>query len=183
MVDIAAGVLLISDPFLKDPNFLRSVVLLCDYQPEGSIGFILNKTYDQPLGDFVEDLAYHNLPLYYGGPVAVDTIHFLHRCPELITDGIEITDGIFWGGDFNQASELLQEKKIGSSDIRFFIGYSGWGSTQLEEELKTKSWIKRESNQKLVFNTKPNLIWRDALGDLGGEYSQMVNYPLDPQFN
>ncbi len=183
MVDIAPGLLLISDPFLKDPNFLRTVVLLCDHQPEGSFGFVLNKPYEQDLDNFMTDFEGLHIPLYYGGPVQVDTVHFLHKCPDLIPGGAEVGDGIFWGGDFEEAAALIKAKRLRNSDIRFFIGYSGWGEGQLAEELKSKSWITREGTQDLVFHKQVDQIWKDSLKDLGGEYSQMVNYPIDPQLN
>ncbi len=182
MVDIAPGLLLISDPFLKDPNFIRTVILLCDHETEGSFGFVLNKLYDQKLDELMADFEGFNIPLYYGGPVQKDTVHFLHKCPEQI-GGIEITDGIFWGGDFEVVATLIKENSIRNNDIRFFIGYSGWGEGQLEEELKDKSWITREGTQQLVFHEQAELIWKESLKDLGGEYSQMVNYPIDPQLN
>lgn len=183
MVDITPGLLLISDPFLKDPNFTRSVVLVCDHQTEGSFGFVLNKKYDQPLGELINDLEGFNFPIFYGGPVQVDTVHFLHNRPDLIEGGMEILDGIYWGGDFDVVVDLIKEKQIGTKDIRFFIGYSGWGEGQLAEELNTKSWITRPASQQIVFYKNAEQIWKEALKDLGGEYSQMVNYPLDPQLN
>ena len=183
MVQVQSGILLISDPFLKDPNFLRTVVLLCEHQPEGSLGFILNKRYEQTIGELMTDLEDCNFPVYYGGPVQKDTIHFLHQRPDLIEDGHYIIDGIYWGGDFTEVVELIKLKKISLNDIRFFIGYSGWGQQQLETELKDKSWITREAIRQLIFHKNTDAIWRDALKDLGGEYSQMTNYPIDPQLN
>ncbi len=183
MVQVQSGILLISDPFLKDPNFLRTVVLLCEHQTEGSLGFILNRLFPQTIGDLISGLEECNFPVYYGGPVQKDTIHFLHKRPDLIEEGIEIIDGIYWGGDFGEVVELIKEKKLLQNDIRFFLGYSGWGEQQLENELKEKSWITREAMRKLVFHKNTDAIWKDALIDLGGEYSQMTNYPIDPQLN
>jgi len=183
MIEIHPGILLISDPFLKDPNFARSVVLICDHQIEGSFGFVLNRLYDQPLGQMITDLEGFNFPLFYGGPVQKDTVHFLHTRPDLIEGGMEIRDGIYWGGDFEEVVELIKNKLLKPKDIRFFIGYSGWGEGQLEEELNTKSWITRDCTKPLVFNKNIDAIWKDALKDLGGEYSQMIHYPLDPQLN
>jgi putative transcriptional regulator len=183
MVDIAPGLLLISDPFLKDPNFIRTVVLICDHQSEGSFGFVLNKLYTQKLDDLMEDFNGLNVPLYYGGPVQIDTVHFLHKCPDLIEGGMEISDGIYWGGDFEEVATLIKEQRISLNDIRFYIGYSGWGEGQLEAEIKEKSWIARDCNQRLVFHKKAEQIWKESLKDLGGEYAQMVNYPVDPQLN
>lgn len=182
MVDIAPGVLLISDPFLKDPNFMRTVILLCEHQPEGSLGFVLNRPYEQSLGQLISDLDGIQVPVYYGGPVHLDTVHFLHKKPELL-GGTEVIDGIYWGGEFEEVVQLLKEGNLRSSDIRFYIGYSGWGEGQLEGELKEKSWITREATRQLVFHKEAEQIWREALQDLGGEYAQMPNYPIDPQLN
>lgn len=183
MVDIAPGKLLIADPFLKDPNFGRSVVFICDHKDEGSFGLLLNKKYEQVLGELISDLENSTIPVYVGGPVQLDTVHFLHRRPELIPGGYEVTDGIFWGGDFEEVVKLVKANKLSNKDIRFFIGYSGWGEGQLEEEMKQKSWITTEATSNLIFINNATNTWKDALKQLGGEYVQMINYPLDPQLN
>ena len=183
MISPAAGVLLIADPFLKDPHFMRSVVIVCEHQKEGTVGFVLNKPFDQMLDALITSFEGFTIPVYYGGPVQKDTIHFLHQYPDLIPGGQEIMKGIYWGGDFEQVMELLKENRITQNDIQFFLGYSGWGEQQLENELKEKSWITREAFSRLVFHRNIDAIWKDALIDLGGEYSQMPNYPIDPQLN
>ncbi len=183
MTDITNGKILIADPFLKDPNFLRSVIFLCDHQPTGSFGFVLNKKYDYNIGELINSLSGCEFPVYFGGPVQLDTVHFLHHCPQLITGGIEITNGIYWGGDFEQVVGLIHNKQLKQNMIRFFIGYSGWSEKQLETELEEKSWLTTDGNQKLVFHRNANLIWQDALKQLGGEYEQLINYPIDPQLN
>ncbi len=183
MAGIEPGILLISDPFLKDPNFKRTVVLLCEHREEGSFGFVLNKSFDQELGDLIKDVDGIRFPVYDGGPVQKDTLHFLHRCPARIPGGIELVDGIFWGGDFEDVLRLLKEKELQQQDIRFFLGYSGWGEGQLDGELKEKSWITRPASTPLVFNMNTQQIWKNALKDMGGEYTQMTNYPTDPQLN
>jgi putative transcriptional regulator len=183
MVDLLRGKLLIADPFLRDPNFMRSVVFLCEHKEEGSFGFVLNRKYDHYLGELISGLESSSFPVYYGGPVQVDTIHFLHQCPDLIPGGVEVIDGIFWGGDFEVIVELLNADRLTNRDIRFFIGYSGWGEGQLEEEMKQKSWITGDANRKLIFPSDVDSTWKDALKQLGGEYLQLINYPIDPQLN
>lgn len=183
MTDLAAGILLISDPFLKDPNFMRTVVLLCEHRHEGSFGFVLNKMFSQELGDLLTQAEGIRFPVYEGGPVQKDTLHFVHQRPDLVQGGVEITDGVYWGGNFDEVLDLLRERKLGRNDVRFFLGYSGWGEGQLEGELKEKSWITREANREFVFMMNTPQIWKASLSDLGGEYSQMVNYPIDPQLN
>jgi len=180
---IAPGTLLISDPFLKDPNFVRTTVLICDHQAEGSFGFVLNKKKEEVLGDLIEDLEGNTFPVYFGGPVQTNTLHFVHQCPQLITGGIEIQKGIFWGGDFAEVIALLLRQEIKPQMIRFFVGYSGWGEGQLQQEIDDKSWILSNCSKRLLFNTPPENSWKLALQELGGEYTMMVNYPLDPQLN
>lgn len=175
--------LLIAEPFLKDPNFKRTVVLLCEHQDAGSFGFVLNRHFEQTLEDLLPDLAGMNQPVFYGGPVQKDTLHFLHQYPSLIPGGYEVADGIFWGGDFELAVEYLRNQKIESDKIRFFIGYSGWTGGQLEEELKEKSWLLTPAEIKLVFHRKMEEIWKDSLRNMGGEYEMMINFPVDPSLN
>jgi putative transcriptional regulator len=183
MDEILPGTILIADPFLKDPHFLRSVIFLCEHRDEGSFGFVLTRKYDKVVGDLITDLEDCRFPVYFGGPVQLDTIHFLHTCPGLITSGIEIIDGIYWGGDFEEAVNLIRNDKITQNQIRFFIGYSGWGEGQLQSELKEKSWLITTANKKLVFHRNVEMIWKEALKQLGGEYEQLIHYPIDPQLN
>ncbi len=183
MYDLAPGKLLIADPFLRDPNFLRSVVFLCDHNETGSLGFVLNKVHDQILGELISELEEFSFPVYYGGPVQLDSLHFLHQCPDQIPGGMEVIDGIFWGGDFTAAIDSIKSKSLLEKNIRFFIGYSGWGEGQLEEEMKQKSWITSDGNKRIVFPSDVNNTWKYALKQLGGEYAQMINYPIDPQLN
>ena len=159
----AAGILLIADPFLKDPNFMRSVVFLCEHQEEGSFGFVLNKNYEYTLNELVNGLDDLQIPVYYGGPVQMDTIHFLHQYPDKISGGYEIVDGIYWGGDFEKAISLIRDGVINTNKIRFYIGYSGWSGGQLADELKEKSWLSVKANRNLIFHKKPEDIWKDAL--------------------
>lgn len=161
---------------------MRTVVFLCEHTKDGSFGFVLNKLIDQQICDLLQDAEGIRFPVYSGGPVQRDTIHFLHQRPKDI-GGVEVTDGIFWGGDFERVLSMLKANELGKNDIRFFLGYSGWGEGQLAAELEEKSWITREANKSFVFGMNTPQIWKAALEDLGGEYSQMVNYPIDPQLN
>jgi putative transcriptional regulator len=183
MIDPGPGILLIADPFLKDPNFLRTVVFLCEHNEDGCFGFVVNKSYSNTLEELVEEADGVTLPVYYGGPVQVNTIHFLHQYPEQIPNGTEVLNGIYWGGDFDKAIDLVKSGKIDSNKIRFFIGYSGWEAGQLEDELKEKSWITANASRNLVFHKNTDEIWKDALRQMGGDYEMMINFPIDPQLN
>ena len=183
MILPAPGILLIADPFLKDPNFLRTVVILCEHREQGSFGFVLNKQIEQTLDELITDLDGHPLPVYYGGPVQMNTIHFLHQYPDLIPESNKVGDEIYWGGNFETVTALIKNKSIDFNKIKFFIGYSGWGDGQLTNELKEKSWLTVPATRKLVFNTQHAEIWKGSLQHLGGEYKMMINFPIDPQLN
>src|SRR4051812_7535524 len=132
------GRLLISEPFLPDPNFERTVVLLCDHNEEGSFGFVLNKPSIVKVSEVMDSI--HNLDeiVYVGGPVQQDSLHFIHRNIKL-EGAIEICDGICWGGSFESLVLMAETKQVAAQDIRFFLGYSGWGPGQLETELEEES--------------------------------------------
>jgi putative transcriptional regulator len=182
MVQPAAGILLIADPFLKDPNFLRSVVFLCDHKEDGTIGFVLNRQYENTLDELVPGLEGYKLSVYYGGPVQPDTIHFLHQYAD-IPGSLEVLKGVYWGGDFDQIIEMIKTGIISPDKIRFFIGYSGWGNKQLDDEMKEKSWLTVRATRKLIFHRNHQEIWKDSLKTLGGDYEMMINFPIDPQLN
>ena len=183
MIEPAAGILLIADPFLKDPNFLRTVVLLCEHEAQGSFGFVLNKQIEQTLDELVSGLKGFRLPVYYGGPVQINTIHFLHQYPDLIPESVKVNNDIFWGGNFETLTALIKKDCIDLNKVKFFIGYSGWGDGQLTSELEEKSWLTLEANRGLVFKAAYNEIWKSSLKTMGGEYEKMINYPIDPQLN
>lgn len=183
MVSPGPGILLIAEPFLKDPNFKRTVVLLCDHQEEGSFGFVINRHFDHTLDELMNDIDELKLPVFYGGPVQMDTIHFLHQYPEMIPGSYEVQKGIYWGGDFETAILHLRNGSIKPEKIRFFIGYSGWSGGQLDVELKEKSWLTVPASRKIVFHGEAEMIWKDSLKLLGGDYEQLINYPTDPQLN
>lgn len=183
MVEPGPGILLIAEPFLKDPNFQRTVVFLCDHQDEGSFGFVINRPFEHTLDELMNDMEELKLPVYYGGPVQMDTLHFLHTYPDIIKGSLEVMNGIYWGGDFEAAVESLKDGTISPDKIRFFLGYSGWSQGQLTNEIRDKSWLTAEATRKLVFHKDVQEIWKDSLRHLGGEYEMMTNYPIDPQLN
>ena len=183
MISPARGTLLIANPFLKDPNFIRSVIFLCEHKDEGSFGFVLNKKFHQTLGELIPELKEYNIPVYYGGPVQKDTIHFLHQYPDLIPGGEEVLDGVYWGGNFESLVTYVKNNDIDFNKIRFFIGYSGWSEGQLDGELEEKSWLTVDAIRKLIFHKNPEETWKDSLKHLGGDYEMMINFPIDPQLN
>lgn len=180
---VSKGSLLIAKPFLGDPNFERGVVLICDYNEQGSFGFVLNQVTDLFLGDVLDETIYQDVPLHLGGPVEKNTLHFIHRRPDLISGGTEVMNGLYWGGDFDHLKTLLNLNTVRDNDIRFFIGYSGWSGGQLDEELKQDSWIVTNTTSDFLFDTPPENFWREILRSMGGEYRSIAHYPIDPRYN
>ncbi len=183
MVDPKEDILLIADPFLKDANFMRTVVYICRHSQEGSFGFILNKLFEQTLDELIMGMDGHPIPIYSGGPVQPDTIHFLHQYPQLIPNSYQISEEVFWGGDFETVKDLIRGNQLDMKKIKFFIGYSGWEQAQLISELKENSWLTVSATRKLIFETPPENVWKKSIEHLGGKYKIMVNFPIDPQLN
>jgi putative transcriptional regulator len=184
MKNVTKGAILISEPFLKDPNFGRSVVLICEHETnQGSFGLILNQTSNLNLDDVLEENIYPDVPLFVGGPVHHNTLHYVHRRPDLIDGGIEIMEGVTWGGNFQQVKTLLNNGVLSPKDIRCFIGYSGWDENQLDNELKKDSWIVSQTTADFIFDTPTEHFWRTMLKEMGGSFKVLANYPSDPRLN
>ncbi|SDL46139.1 putative transcriptional regulator [Catalinimonas alkaloidigena] len=181
------GHFLISEPFLPDPNFERSVVLICEHSSMGAFGLILNRPTEVNLYDALEEdaplLGTNEHPLFVGGPVEPNTLHFLHAYGNEIEGSIEVVPGLFWGGDFEQIKELLVLQRLDSHNIRFFVGYSGWGSGQLERELAEESWITTPAQASDAFLDPPEKLWQQILRNMGGKFRALSNYPRDPRLN
>lgn len=180
----AKGLLLVAEPsIIGDVSFNRSVVLLAEYNENGSVGFILNKPLEHRLRDFVPEVT-SKLPVYNGGPVEQDNLYFIHCIPEIIPDSIEISNGIYWGGDFSAIIDLLKEDKLKKDQIRFFLGYSGWESEQLEQELEVNSWVVVPNNYNNTIIGKSNInFWKEKMLEFGGDYLLWSNAPENPSFN
>ena len=177
------GSILVSEPYLADPNFERTIILLCEHNAEGSFGFVLNKPSQAKITDLIEGMKNFDATVYVGGPVQQDTLHYIHRL-DTLEDAVEIGNGIYWGGNFEQLNLLLLSQKLTDADLKFYLGYSGWSEGQLEEELKANSWIVSDNvDEKLIFETNPEIMWQKALKAMGGRFSVYSNYPVDPRLN
>ena len=178
------GQLLIAEPsIIGDLSFNRSVILLADHNHEGSVGFILNKPLEYTINDLIPDIE-ASFKIYNGGPVEQDNLYFIHTIPNLITESIEISNGIFWGGDFELTKSLINEGKINREDIRFFLGYTGWSANQLEDELKENSWIMTTNNyNSSILEKSSSQFWKEKIIELGGEYLIWSNAPENPILN
>ncbi|MCF8367819.1 MAG: YqgE/AlgH family protein [Bacteroidales bacterium] len=177
------GRILISEPFLLDYYFKRSVVLLAEHNDEGSFGLILNKPVDMLLSDVIKDFPKFDAPIYLGGPVKTENLYFIHTLGNIIEESLEILEGLYWGGDIDHIKELISIGRLGPSQIKFFVGYSGWVSKQLDSELSRNSWVVSNINLKTVMDEDTESMWDTTLLELGGDYSYWTKFPSDPAFN
>ena len=178
------GHLLIAEPsIIGDLSFNRSVILLADHTSEGSVGFILNKPLKYTIKDLLPEVE-SNFKIYNGGPVEQDNLYFIHNVPDLIPNSIEISKGIYWGGDFEYTKELINTGVIKKKNIRFFLGYTGWDSEQLENEMQANSWILIKNNYENKILGKASVhFWKEKIVELGGDYLIWSNAPENPILN
>jgi putative transcriptional regulator len=178
------GDLLIAQPYLGDPNFERSVVYLVEHNEEGTFGFVLNKDTGMVMGDFLEKYETCELPVFVGGPVEQNTIHYILAQENALSDSVAIANGVHWAGNFEELMGKIGTHGINEDLIRFFIGYSGWSAGQLEEELEQKAWIIcKQPPADLVFEMDPQHQWREILRRMGGAFKVIANSPSDPRLN
>ena len=176
------GKLLLAEPFMQDPNFKRSVVLLCEHNEQGTVGFIINKKTELSLNDVVVDFPDFDAPVYFGGPVQPNTLQFIHR-GKPIDNSIEIADGIYWGGSFEELKTLMSVSAIKAEDFIFLVGYCGWDEDQLNFEMTEKSWVIADAKEEVIFNENPNSMWAEVMKKLGKKYAVMASFPEDPSLN
>lgn len=180
---VKQGSILISEPFLGDENFERTVILICEHNEEGTLGFVLNRPTNITFDSVIPEIEKFSELLYIGGPVQQDSLHFLYRNKEYIDGSVKVADNLYWGGNYEELLILITTKAINPGDFRFFLGYSGWGEGQLEEEMKNNSWIIAEPSVNELFDTEATELWRVILKGMGGKYKMYSNYPIDPRLN
>ena len=176
------GRFLVSEPFMSDANFQRTVVLLVEHNVEGSLGFVLNRQLNVSLPEMVGELPIPGAKVFLGGPVENTTLHYVHRRADL-PESRSVAEGVYWSGNYELLQEWARLGTLDPSEILFFVGYSGWGPGQLDSELDRKSWIVAPENGALVFDNEPDNLWRSVLHSLGDRFRIISNYPSDPSLN
>lgn len=182
-LSIKKGRLLLAEPFMDDPYFKRSVVLLTEYNKDGAFGFILNKPLDVKLNEVIKDFPAFDAPVFMGGPVQTDTLFFIHTQGNLIKDSIKINDKFSWSGNFEQLKEMVQDQQIFPHEIKFFIGYAGWDYNQLNTEIKDESWLISENKLTSIKKLNKDNLWHSSLHTMGGKHAVLSNFPENPSLN
>lgn len=163
--------------------FRRSVVLLADHNKEGSFGLVMNKPIDMKFNELLAEFPAFDARVFLGGPVKTDNLYFIHTLGEAIPRSLKIIEGLYWGGDIDYVKDLISGSSITTNQIRFYLGYAGWGPKQLESELEEFSWVIGRAKSETLLKAKPDNMWATMVKKLGPEYAEWVNYPIDPSLN
>lgn len=176
------GRVLISEPFLTDRFFNRTIVFLTEHTAEGTVGFILNRVIDLQVSSAVEGFDGWDEPLSVGGPVAPDTLHYLHTLGTKVPGSVPVVPGIWWGGEIDALRNLIATGTIDRDQVRFFLGYSGWEKGQLKRELNDNSWMIAKVPPEVIMKSRGN-VWRDVLRSLNNKYRIWAEFPESPEMN
>ena len=179
----ARGRLLVSGPYLADPYFRRSVVLLCMHDDEGSFGLVLNRPIDMAVSDLMEDMPTVPSSVGIGGPVQSGNLFYLHTLGPRIEGSMKVVDDIHMGGDYDQLKAMLSAAPKLAKHVRFFVGYSGWGADQLNTEIEQRSWLIHPADKRVVMNSRTENLWANTLRTMGPAYAPLANFPEDPSLN
>lgn len=177
------GRVLISEPFMLDEYFKRSVVFLTEHNENGSVGFVLNKVMDVTLSELITDLPNFKADVHMGGPVQSRNLYYLHGRADLFEDSIEIIEGVYWNGSFDRLKECIRKELIAENEILFFLGYSGWELGQLEAEIIENSWLVKEITADLLFEEQEEDLWKKMIRNSDARIAPMANFPEDPTLN
>jgi putative transcriptional regulator len=181
-MEIKKGDILLAEPFMRDPHFKRTAVLLCEHNEDGSFGLVLNRRLDFKVDHVLPEFPAEDIDLYYGGPVSPDTLHFIHSYGDLIEGSIALNKDVYWSGNFEQVKLMLETGSVSTDRFRFFVGYSGWSAGQLNDEMEINSWIISRTYGN-IFVADDEELWKNILRDMGGEYRFVSTFPEDPQLN
>ncbi len=174
-----SGSLLLAMPTLNDPNFAKSVILLCEHGPDGALGLIINRPLDLCLGEILQHLAIRpsnpEIPrrqIYSGGPVEPERGFVVHTAPVRHPDSIRIGETLV----VSASSEVLAGLASNAAAASRFIvtlGYSGWGPGQLDREIVENAWLTIPASPALVFEIPVAERWNQAAARLGIDLSRL----------
>lgn len=169
-----APTLLLAMPQMVDPNFARSVVLLCQHEREGAMGLVVNRRTDTRAATMVAldppPKRDSGLEIWVGGPVEPQRGWLLLGYDPGTAESLAIGEGFYLSASADVLRGLIENGKDeaqGHTQHRFFLGYAGWGGGQLESELAASAWLTADVSRDLVFGTDPERMWETAIRSLG----------------
>jgi len=177
-IKLKKGSFLVSQPFMVDNNFRRTVIFLAEYNDEGALGFIINRPLEYKADELIEDFPDFDVNAFFGGPVETNTLHYIHRMGNVLDNSIEIKKGIFWGGDFEKLKVLISSNLITPKDLKFYVGYTGWSPGQLEDEIIHGSWVVVPADTNFIFNySDEDTLWKKVLENMGDNFKIIAQIP------
>lgn len=184
-----SGSLLVAEPFLSEPFFHHGVVLLIEQDAVAdhtSMGIVLNIPIGATLRDALPSAGRRagEIPLYCGGPLSHDRLYFIHRLGPLVPDSRLLRDDLYVGGDFDAVLEYIEQGGEVEGLIRFFVGYSGWSSGQLDDEIRNGVWaVAGWNDPKELMTGADNSFWHRFVRTLGPDYRGWLYHPRDLHAN
>lgn len=184
---VEPGTLLAAWPDLMDPNFMHSVLLMCQHSAEGAYGLVINRPLEIGIGELLPEhpaLAGSEFPVHLGGPVDHSCLQFVHRAPADIKGGMELGAGLYLGGELDDLGAYLKsEGKAAEAKVRVMLGYSGWGEGQLDQELSKGSWLPASIQSDVIFAEDGRSVWRQVVRSIGPEGANLEHQPPDVSWN
>ena len=168
----AAPILLLSMPQMADPNFSRTVVLLCDYSDEGAFGLVVNRQMAEPAWTLMRTeppiRVDPELRLWVGGPVQPESTWLLMSEPQGPDDEQrEVAPGVLLSVSRDLTLQTLQAPPTQKS--RLIVGYAGWAPGQLDQELAASGWLTSAVDSQLIFSVAPEEMWEAGIRRLGAD--------------
>ena len=176
------GSLLISEPFNPEPSSKRSVVIISQHNTKGTIGFIINKPTPLKIGDALDDFPEFDAPVYWGGPIKLDSIYYVHSIRNL-PGSKKISEGIYWGGDYEQLKVMIESGEVTTDQIKFIAGFACWVPHQLEDEILHDNWWITPADTHSALIEEPTTVWGSVLRKMGHVYGILNDFPEDPGIN
>ncbi len=181
---IQKGTLLIATPDIEEGLFFRAVILVCEHNPNGSFGLVINKSLELELPEEIvniQNMSNANVSIRAGGPVQTNQMMLLHTSEAVPQQTLQICEGVYLGGDLQFLQEVLSDNN--GPAIHLCFGYAGWGAGQLEREFLDGGWFIHPSSAQIVFHTAPEKMWPLLLRDMGGKYASLSMIPEDLSVN
>ncbi len=170
-----SGHFLIAVPRMEDPNFRRSVVLICEHTKEGAFGIIVNKilmnSFKPLLHAFEIKKSRVDMPIFYGGPVRPEQGYVIYSPFDEKYGAIKVAGSLA----VTASKEILHDIARGKGPERYILalGFSGWAPNQLEEELLTDSWLVAPLNNDIVFEMPVGDRWKESAGSIGVDFDRL----------
>ena len=176
-----ANQLLIASPALSDPNFARSVTLICQHDDDGAMGVIVNRASEYTLGEVLrqmnlasQDPRLDDQVVLAGGPVHPERGFVLHDSARAWESTLEVADGLF----LTTSRDILEAMAAGEGPAHAVValGCAGWGAGQLEQELRDNAWLTVRADDRILFETPLDDRWNAAIALVGINPANLTSY-------